>query len=319
MIVRLKPIKEEIVGGHMHRSGWPFALHSVKPLFDDSANIVFDDFLEKTICNQRNGLNNYVHKQPWVGFCHYPYDTPEWYETEHLRDLPKHASWSESIAKLKLCITLGKNLSDWIKENWNVPCTCIKHPTEVPQNKWTISKFINNRKPLILQVGWYLRNTYAIFQLDAPSNYTKAWLRSRRPIAERNHIKCKKYYLKNSSFIGKVEQIEPVDNNNYDDLLAKNIVFIELLTSVANNTIIECIARNTPILVNRLPGPEFYLGTDYPLFYDNIKDIKNLISMENIVQAHEYLVSLDKTWIKGEVFRHKISEACVKYIPELLY
>ena len=52
-----------------------------------------------------------------------------------------------------------------------------------------------------------------------------------------------------------------------------NIVFIELITSVANNTIIECIARNTPIVVNRQEGPEFYLGRDsnvqIPLKFSN--------------------------------------------------
>ena len=309
----LSPINGEIIGGHMHRSGWPYVLQELTPLFKPNAHIVFDDFLEKTICNQRIGIQHYVHSSPWVGICHYPYDTPSWYETEHLRDLPAQESWAESISNLQLCITLGDNLALWIHDNWNVPCVSLKHPTEIPTLTWSIERFYKNSQPSLIQVGWYLRNTHAIFQVEHPSFLQKAWLRSRRPIAERNHLLCEHHFENGRKNRGNVTIIEPVSNNEYDILLSQNIVFIELITSVANNTIIECIARNTPIVVNRQEGPEFYLGRDYPLFYSDFGEIERLISIDSIVAAHEYLQSLDKSWLTGITFRNNLSDECFKY------
>jgi len=169
----------------------------------------------------------------------------------------------------------------------------------------------------LLQIGWYLRNTHAIFQIDNPSFLTKAWLRSRRSIAEINHALCRTYFQPKRTYKGAVCEIEPVANDIYDSLLSKNVVFIELLASVANNTIIECIARNTPIVVNRHAGPQYYLGAEYPLFYDDFKELKELITVDNIIAAHEYLKGLKKEWLNGSVFRDSLLKECIKHFPEL--
>jgi len=313
----LCPVKEEVIGGHMHRSGWPYVLGSLEPLFDDAASLVFDDFLEKTICNRREGLRRRVHTKPWIGVCHYPCDTPSWYETEHLRDLPHHDSWAESLANLRLCITLGENLASWTCEHWGVPCTSLRHPTEIPSVTWSEERFLINKEPLLLQVGWYLRNTHAIFQVDPPPLLTKAWLRSRRPVAERNHLLCGIHFRPKRIDRGTVREIEPVPNDTYDLLLSQNVVFVELITSVANNTVIECIARSTPIVVNRHPGPEYYLGKGYPLFYDDVRELRDLITVDKIIATHEYLENLNKEWLSGSVFRESLLNECIKYVPEL--
>lgn len=314
----LRPVKAPIIGGHLHRSGWPYALSSLHPLFSDTARLVFDDFIEKTICNQRVGLHNYVHSEPWIGICHYPQDTPAWYETEHLRDLPRYGSWGHSLENMRLCITLGSNLASWVRTHWNVPCIALKHPTEVPNITWTADRFIANEHPLLLQVGWYLRNTHAIFQLQEPSFLQKAWLRSRREIAERNHARCGAHFQPGRRRYGGVRELEPVENHAYDDLLASNVVFVELMTSVANNTIVECIARNTPIVVNRLPGPEYYLGHAYPLFYEEFETLQNVITADRIMEAHEYLTRLDKSWMYGSAFRDSVASACIEYAGDIV-
>lgn len=315
----LRPIVADVIGGHMHRSGWPFVLKSIEPLFDPTAKLVFDDFLEKTICNQREGLQTYVHSEPWVGVCHYPYDTPTWYETEHLRDLENYDSWAESLNNLRLCVTLGENLASWIRAHWGVPCSSIKHPTEIPNIKWSPDKFLKNKEPLLLQVGWYLRNTNAIYQVDAPPFLVKAWLRSRRPIAESNHILCGSHFAPKRLIKGVVLEIELVDNVNYDILLSENIIFIELITSVANNTIIECIARNTPIILNRHPGPEYYLGEKYPLFFSDFDEIKDILTIDRILAAHDYLKNLEKKWLDGSTFCKSLIAECTKHYPSIAY
>ena len=81
----------------------------------------------------------------------------------------------------------------------------------------------------------------------------------------------------------------------YDDLLSKNIVFVELFDASANNTVLECIIRNTPIIINKIEGVVDYLGEHYPLYFENLKEVPQLINGQKILEAHEYLKNMDKT------------------------
>ena len=91
--------------------------------------------------------------------------------------------------------------------------------------------------------------------------------------------------------IQSVKIINKVDNNEYDKLLTSSIVFLDLVDCSASNTIIECIVRRVPVLVNRLPALEEYLGTDYPLFYDNFDHALKLLSKLNLSEIITYLES----------------------------
>ena len=104
-----------------------------------------------------------------------------------------------------------------------------------------------------------------------------------------------------------VTHIHFLENNEFDNLLSENIVFIRLEDASAVNTVIECIVRNTPIIVNRLPALEEVLGKKYPLFYNSINDVKNLLTMKNIEKAFDYLKNLNKTELKLETFINKFT------------
>src|SRR5262249_1493405 len=94
-------------------------------------------------------------------------------------------------------------------------------------------------------------------------------------------------------------------NDEYDDLLTKNIVFLPLFDSSANNALIECIVRNTPVVVNRLPAVEEYIGAGYPLYFDDLKHASALLGdFEAILRATKYLEQLDKRKFTKEYFRN---------------
>jgi hypothetical protein len=89
--------------------------------------------------------------------------------------------------------------------------------------------------------------------------------------------------------------IPRLSDEEYDHLLSENLVFLNLFGSSANNTVVECIVRHTPIVVNRLPALEEYLGKDYPLFYDNLTQAAELIAdTEALFAAHEKLKTIKK-------------------------
>ena len=71
---------------------------------------------------------------------------------------------------------------------------------------------------------------------------------------------------------------------------AKDIAFVDLYDAGANNTVVECIARATPLLVNKLPSVVEYLGLDYPLYYDSLDEAaEKAMNLHLILQAYNYL------------------------------
>ena len=146
----------------------------------------------------------------------------------------------------------------------------------------------------------YLSDTNYCFDLfgSLPSKFSfeiSAKANKKRP--KTNLQKFKRYI---EQMIKSVEIMPKVDNNTYDALLTENIVFLNLVDASASNTIIECIVRNTPIIVNRLPACEEYLGKDYPLFYDNYEQVSSLATVEKITEAHIYLKNRDKEFLRIE-------------------
>jgi hypothetical protein len=86
-----------------------------------------------------------------------------------------------------------------------------------------------------------------------------------------------------------VQIINQVDNSTYDQIVTTSVVFLDLIDCSASNTILECIARRTPILVRRLEPIIEYLGDNYPLYYTQIDQISIILTEENIEKASLYM------------------------------
>ena len=90
-----------------------------------------------------------------------------------------------------------------------------------------------------------------------------------------------------------VQRIAHLSDQQYDALLRENIVFLDLIDCSACNTLIECIVRNTPIIVNPLPAVVEYLGADYPLYWRG-QPLQEWLSEDKVRRAHRYLRKRDK-------------------------
>ncbi len=55
--------------------------------------------------------------------------------------------------------------------------------------------------------------------------------------------------------------------SEYEQLLSDSIVCMKLLDAGGCTVVFDCISRNIPIIINRHPVLEVFLGVDYPLFY----------------------------------------------------
>jgi hypothetical protein len=80
-----------------------------------------------------------------------------------------------------------------------------------------------------------------------------------------------------------------IDNNHYNLLLSRSVVVNYMFGAAASNVIVESLTRGTPIICNRLPATEEYLGKDYPLFFDDSLD--GLLTRERLDAASLHLLS----------------------------
>jgi len=295
-----------------HRSGWGFCISQLKSLHSKSG-IFVDDFIERSfsweVSSYYHGNNPYnlPYQKDWVGFIHNPPNVPNWFDVYNSpQAILSRDVFQQSLKTCKCLITLSKYLKDWLQPKVNVPVISIKHPTEIPENKWTPEKFLSQPRIPLVQVGYWLRKLDAIQKLQCGPRYHKVWLPSNYDYALTmldTYQKTQELFRDNHFQWGGVQIHKFLDNELFDDMMCRCVVLIDLYDSSANNAVIECIARNTPILVNKISPIVEYLGEKYPLYFECLTEASELLTNTNkIFEAHSYLKKMNKTWISGKSF-----------------
>ena len=317
-----------------HRSGWNYVMKMLAK-FHRPDGIIFDSYLDRTFgwdkdFYQKLGILPF--KQSWTGVIHHTPNSE--YSQNNLKSVFEDQVFIDSLNYCKGLIVLSKFLKQWIERKLDqigiarVPIIVVYHPTESVSTTFKMDYFMNNTNKKVIQIGAWLRDSYAIYRLPTSVNYQKCALRGKNmgnhfpkpnylnkivnSLLEigcdkddachqlcRTEIVCNKYIVGLIDMIEdnhqSVEIIEMVNNEEFDQLLSENVVFINLVDASAVNTVIECIMRNTPILVNRLPAVEEYLGRCYPLYYDTYVEALDLLDdFSKIYRAHKYLTRMNK-------------------------
>ena len=88
---------------------------------------------------------------------------------------------------------------------------------------------------------------------------------------------------------------------------------MDFIDASANNAIVECISANIPFFTKRLPAIEEYLGKDYPMYFNNLSEVENIINddvklKEIYTKTNLYLRNLDKKQLSYEYFCDKLLE-----------
>ena len=91
---------------------------------------------------------------------------------------------------------------------------------------------------------------------------------------------------------------------NHDGLI---ILYMELCEVSANNTILDAILMNTPLIVNKLDGVVEYLGEDYPLYFENRNEAFDLLNdINKLEETYIYLKKMDKLRFSLENFEKSV-------------
>ena len=283
----------------------------------NNKKIVLFDIVEKNIIWD----NSYTEDVgEWVGIIHItpvPKNlqamVPKFLNIQTVLDNDKFISM---LDRCKGLILLSKYLKDYLSHKLpeNIPLKFIKHPVSLNTDKFNFNKFKCKKKFKIISIGQQLRYLTTIYRLN--TIHEKLWL----PGINRRVTDWHNLVLKEARFLG-VEDIVNQNLNNvtiqrlnikqYDKVITENIVVIHLINASANNGVLEMISTNTPFFINYIPPVVDYLGEDYPLYFNEIEEVEEIINNHNLLldkfkKTNTYLQNLDKSDITTEHFNNEM-------------
>jgi hypothetical protein len=322
----------------LHRSGWQYIIDNLV-LELDLDNITIDTYIDKTFhWNSKfyKSKNIIPYIKPWVGFIHHTFS--DYNNKYNCKELFDNKLFQDSLGSCKCLIVMSEYLKQQILLIRNdIRIEVIYHPTEITHEKFAWDKFISNDNRSVIQIGNWLRNVFAIYNLELPLNSIikhKSVLKNKNTenyfvpsgffdefkkldgqsnVVDMCKISFTNMHLKGMyntilDYHQSVNEIEYLENNDYDKLLSQNIVFINLVDASAINTLLECIMRNTPIIINPIDAVVEILGKDYPLYYTTMYEASCLLDDESKLQSgHLYLLQIDKSKFYIDTFIEKFS------------
>jgi hypothetical protein len=328
----------------LHRSGWQYVLNNiVANLSVNTPKFILDTYVDKTFHWNKDFYTSkgiIPYKSDWIGFIHHTFSN---YDNDYnCTTLFQSPLFIESLKTCKCLIVMSNALKKQIDTMCKVPVHVIYHPSEETEYKFNWEHFILQQEKQVVQIGNWLRNMFAIYELSLPKNSIvtkKAILRNKNSenyflppwffdkfeeiIKSKNtpnltldmcrvafdNMHLKGMYEHIVSAENSVYVIEHLNNIEYDKLLATNIVFVHLIDASAVNTVIECILRNTPILVNPIDAVIEMLGQDYPLYYNSMYEASKLLENSNLIKtAHNYLQIMDKSKFLISTFNNEFTK-----------
>ncbi len=282
-----------------HRHGWGVAINAIRNHLQTGGGVAFLGAADEAI------LGNWKLREPWVGFLHGPVHLPDEYReligvNAGLEGLLASASWERLRPACRGLFTLSRHTAAFVAGRTQVPVNSLLHPTERVERLFTFEKFLENPDRKLVQIGWWARRLQSIFDLSV-RQYRKVWLWCEGVDYSRLTLRP------NDS----VDLLDRVSNDDYDRLLEANAAFLDLHDAAANNTVVECIARHTPLLVRKLPAVVEYVGTDYPLYFTDLAEAASKADdLELVRRATDYLRALDlRGRLTPEAFVHGLAHS----------
>ncbi len=311
-----------------HRSGWNYAIHSISSLHNKNG-VDFYGFLENEFSwfksgNIENGTIPI--KNDWIGFFHNPQSPPWWFSPSTCPiTMLQTPEFLGSLETCKGLFALSEYHAAFLREMTGKPVEVLLHPTEIPEVQFDFDLFYESQEKRLINIGYWLRKVNSIYSLPiTQDSYIKTRLlpykKGSQPSEFVTELRQKEFNYEHSSieeirrwykepFIN-IDEMYNVSNEKYDELFSKNIIYLDMYDSSANNAVIECIARATPLLINPIPAVVEYLGPAYPFYFESFDEaVDKLHNPELIYYTHEYLRTCQaREKMKGETFLKDFQE-----------
>jgi glycosyltransferase involved in cell wall biosynthesis len=277
-----------------HRGGWKFICRLIAEHLHCEDGVRFIGSVEDEVAERR------IIAEPWVGFIHQvPKHNLRWFPD--LERLLKDEYWKASAQNCLGLFVLSTYVKDYlVSAGCEIPVARILYPAEPTGRFFSLDRFFARSPRRIVSGGEFLRNFQPFFDLKAPG-FSKHLLL---------HEGFKwQSIVQNDS----VDLLGRVSDDEYDALLEDSVVFLNLRDAPANTAVVECIVRNTPILINPLPGIVEYLGEDYPFYYSSMEEAEAKLQQPALIrETSQYLsASPMMTALTGESFLAALQNSAI--------
>ena len=178
---------------------------------------------------------------------------------------------------VQLYVTNSK-LKELVEPHVNCVVELLKVKTFPPVMQFDIEQFLSSDNRCIVHAGWWCKKFESIDTLKLSKNWNKLI-----------HVKFGCPTLELMDVNGVTH-----DSTRACDTVPDNCVyFVDQSTDdVVDEQMLHCIRSNTPVLIRHNATVEEYLGSDYVLMFDDIKQAGDLLTDQNIKLAHEQLKCL---------------------------
>jgi len=300
MIVYTNNIKEH--------NNWSYVEEVIKKI---NKNGIFVSFCDAYFTDNTKPIN-----ELWYGIIHNPFNWEKYTPWDNKKILFDTSSFILSLKFCKILFVMAETQVIHIKRLLklkgfdDIIVVSLIHPIHELTYSFDYDKYILNEKKTIYSIGNWLRKHYTIFKVKCSNKFNKAII----PFTERTKAEIKYYINFDKIRISKkefdsVDKLQYVSKENYHKIFENNLVFLDVYLTTINNTLLECIISNTPIILIRKQEYIDLLGKDYPLFFDNIDQINSFIETDkNIFLAHMYLKSIDKTKFTFNFFKQVLEK-----------
>ncbi len=298
-----------------HRSGWPVVLKNISSLHNPRG-LLFDGFIEQTFGWHRKETaerGEIPYTTPWMGIMHNPPNMPKFFDYLASPEVILDSQFmQESMPFCNGLFVFSDYLKQWLQPRVSCPVESLVHPTETPNTLFNFDHYQKNAEKKLIQIGFWLRKMHSLKHLEA-TGFSKVWIVSHDYARKMSEVEKEAINIFDENGMmqtGGYEEWDRVENFEYDFLLSQNIVFLDLYDSSANNAIVECIVRNTPVLVNKLAAVVEYLGEGYPFYFGSLEEASSKLNDEALIkETHDYLKQLDKEIFDPDYFLSKFKSS----------
>jgi hypothetical protein len=312
VVIQLKPEYEIYINDVSHRGGWKDILNSIEKnnMFNKTSKIHFYDTVEIFFL-----IKDYICiEDDWCGIIHWTPNVPKYLNYLDLEIMFEKENFIKSLRSCIFLISLSNHLTKYLKRKLIelkviIPVYTLKHPVDIENIiLFDYNNYVINNSKKLIQVGQQLRKVTSIYLLNLTgfTGFEKIWLTGTKHFQHCDFLienECKYLNIDQNTLDKNVKMYYTNTFEEYDELLSKNIVFVDLFDAAANNTVLECIIRNTPIIINKIEPVVEYLGEDYPLYFEKLEEVPLLLHNSiKILEAHNYLCKMDKRDLSIDYF-----------------
>ena len=273
--------------------GWGYVEKIMKEWFhnESSKNFFFSSVEDAFLISMQNDQI----MDSWSGFTHNVPHKKEYQEKKQLF-LDKFISSGviENNPNCKMLMSLYDEGKEFLTKKLSIPIGRIDYPICPPEKlfNFDILRKIDDIK--VVFSGSFMRNFQNFSDLNLPNGFKKFFLK-----APPKGIK-----LDESCSI-----IQELNREKYEELITNSLLYLNMIYAAGTTVVLESISRCIPIILNRLPAFEDYLGKNYPLFYESKEQAEALFcNRETLKSGFEYLCDLNKRNLFPETFLRSLSK-----------